>query len=109
MKTTVTELLAWTQFGPNPMDTRSAGFSSFDHGSAVAAMISGPKLGICKNCQVRFVTTAYWRKGDTWEKWARLGERVLAPRRKSARAARDSNRGDQAGKAGRPGGGEHEL
>jgi hypothetical protein len=60
------------------MDARKADFSRFDHGSAVAALISGPKLGICKSCEVRFATTAYWRKGDTWEKWARLGERVLA-------------------------------
>ena len=60
------------------MDARGEDHHDFHHGAAVAAMISGPKLGICKNCQVRFATTAQWKEGDPGEKWARHGERMLA-------------------------------
>jgi hypothetical protein len=60
------------------MKTRRPDHPTFEHGSAVAAMISGPKLGICKNCQVRFVVTGWWMPGDAGEKWARGSEAVLA-------------------------------
>jgi hypothetical protein len=60
------------------MDARSPDYDEFYHGAGVAALISGPKLGICKNCQVRFVATTYWRTGDAGEAWAPLAERVLA-------------------------------
>lgn len=74
---TITELGVGADFGPNRMDS-TPNSELFQHGSGVAAMIGGPKLGICKECQVRFVVTNQHNAGDAHAKWARQSELLLA-------------------------------
>ncbi|KAM0321646.1 hypothetical protein ACHAQA_010002 [Verticillium albo-atrum] len=76
-QTALTVLRAWPEAGAHVMDSKPDD-ARFSHGSSVAAMVSGPKLGICRNCQVRFSAVNYWQPGDPGEKWARRIEVWLA-------------------------------
>lgn len=76
-KATITELAARGDFGPNRMESQPKS-EFFQHGSGVAALIGGPKLGICKECHVRFVLTNKFHTGDSHPKWAQSAEALLS-------------------------------